>query len=72
MAKAREVDPDREGTNSAALRDLLAGVALLALALAVGGSSLDGRADALDYVFDGLAIAWISWGGLRLAVNARR
>ncbi len=64
-------DPQRERANGAALRDALAGALLLGLGVATGGSILDGRADALDYVFDGLGIAWLCWGAVRLAVNAR-
>lgn len=64
-------DPSREATSAAALRDVLAGVALLALGAVTGGSVLDGRADAIDYVFDGLAIAWIGSGALRFAMIRR-
>lgn len=71
MARTHDANGDRERTHTAALRDVVAGVVLLAIGLATGGSVLDGRADALDYVFDGLAITWIAWGALRLAMHAR-
>jgi hypothetical protein len=69
--RAGEIDPERERTHTAGLRDVLAGLALLALGHVATGSTLDWRADALDYVFDGLALAWIAWGALRIAVRAR-
>lgn len=70
-SSAREIDPHREGARAAALRDVAAGAVLLALGLLTGGSSFDGRADAIDYVFDALAIAWVTWGAVRLALHAR-
>ncbi len=60
-----------ERTNAAAIRDVLAGAALLAFGLIVGGSALGGRGDGVDYVFDALAAGWIGWGVVRLVLNAR-
>lgn len=64
-------DPAREATPAAALRDVVAGALLLALGLVTGTSVLDGRADAIDYVFDGLGVGWIAWGALRFAIRSR-
>ncbi len=68
---ASDEGADRERANGAAARDVVAGAALVALGVAVGGSAFDGRADALDYVFDGLGLAWIAWAVVRLIANAR-
>lgn len=61
MAKS-EVDPADELTRRAAIRDIVLGAALLGVGLLTGGSTLDGRADGIDYVFDGLALGWIARG----------
>jgi hypothetical protein len=58
---------ERELHRRAAVRDLVAGAALLGVGWLVGGSSFDGSADGLDYAFDGLAALWIGWALLRLA-----
>lgn len=66
------VDASAELTRRAAIRDLVIGAALLGLGLVTGGSTLDGRADGIDYVFDGLALGWIAWGLVRLVRRPRR
>lgn len=71
MAKAEAIDPSAELDKRAAIRDLLLGAALLGVGLVTGGSTLDGRADGIDYVFDGLALGWIAWGLVRLARRPR-
>jgi len=70
MAKS-EVDPADELTRRAAIRDIVLGAALLGVGLLTGGSTLDGRADGIDYVFDGLALGWIAWGLVRLVRRPR-
>jgi hypothetical protein len=71
MSQPDEVDPSTELTRRAAIRDLVIGAALLGLGLVTGGSTLDGRADGIDYVFDGLALGWIAWALVRLARRPR-
>jgi hypothetical protein len=66
------VDASAELNRRAAIRDLVIGAALLGLGLVTGGSTLDGRADGIDYVFDGLALGWIAWGLVRLVRRPRR
>lgn len=66
MARRGEIDPEGELTKRAAIRDLVLGVALLGAGVVTGGSTLDGQADGLDYVFDSLALGWIAWALLRL------
>ena len=66
------VDASAELNRRAAIRDLVIGAALLGLGLVTGGSTLDGRADGIDYVFDGLALGWIAWGLVRLVRGPRR
>jgi hypothetical protein len=51
---------------NAAIRDILAGAALLALGLLTRSSSLDGGADGIDYLFDAIGLFWIGWGVFRL------
>ena len=67
MAHDDAVDPSAELTRRAAIRDLIMGAALIGLGLLTGGSTLDGQADGIDYVFDGLALGLIAWGLARLA-----
>lgn len=64
-------EPEREHGLGPALRDVLAGVALLGLGLWTGGSTLDGDFDRLDVFFDALAALWILWGVARLALARR-
>jgi hypothetical protein len=71
MSKRRDADADAEYTLQAGMRDLALGLALLAVGVVTGGSALDGRADAMDYVFDGLAFVWILWGLVRLVPRKR-
>jgi hypothetical protein len=60
----------------AGVRDMIAGAVLLAIGLATRASTFDGLpSDALDHVFDALAIFWFVWGlarvGFALARGAR-
>ena len=50
----------------AAVRDVVAGAALLAIGLIAGGASWAEGADGVDVAFDLLGVAWILWGVARL------
>lgn len=63
---ARSDDPARELGRAAAVRDLVAGLALIGLGVLVGGTSLDGQGDGFDHAFDTLALFWIAWALVRL------
>lgn len=71
MTSASHEDPDREHGRGAALRDILAGAALIGVGLVTGGSTLDGDFDGVDVFFDVLGGAWIAWGLVRLVLIRR-
>ena len=61
-----KVEPEHEATRAAGLRDLLIGLSLLLVGQLTGGSVVYGGADAIDWFFDLLGVAFVLWGGYRL------